>query len=428
MRIETVAGHGGHQSGAHPRAVGPRIDNATPYGGDGLNPMENRSASQLPDGFPHPWPRPPAQDVLEQRMAAMERGIGGLAVASGEAAIVCSAVNITEAGDNLVASGNRYSGSSTLLAQALPPFGVELRCADGHDIDGLARLIDCKTRALFCESVGDPSGEVADLSALAQLAQHHGVPLIVDNTVPSPYLCRPIEHGADIVVHSLTQYIGGGSGLIGGLIVDSGKFPWAEHKEKYRRLTEPDRAGNGMVFTGSSGPHAYLARARAIPPCGLGTVIAMQAALSALQGLATLPVRMDRICDNALALAEYLGSHRLVTWICYAALPSHPDKPLTEAYIGGRASGILSFGIKGGREACARFIDALDLVLCLANPGDMRSLALHPASSTHRHLSSEDRKKAAITDDMIKMSVGLEHIDDIVDDIDRALELSQSAA
>lgn len=428
MRIETVAVHGGYQPDVHLQAANLRIDQAISFGCDSLNPMEHLSDLKLPDGFLDTRLGNPIQDVLEQRVAAMEGGIAGLAFASGQAAIVCSAINITEAGDNLVASSKPYGGSYALFSQTLPPFGVELRCADVHDVEALAQLIDGKTKALFCESVGDPSGEVAELSALAQLAHDHGIPLIVDNTVPSPYLCRPIEHEADIVVHSLTKYIGGDGGVVGGLIVDSGKFPWAQHKAKYRRLNEPDRACHGMVFTEAFGPYAYVARARAIPFCGTGAAIAPQTAFLVLQGIGTLPVRMDRICDNTLALAEYLSSHRRVTWVSYAALPNHPDKPLTEAYIGGRASGILSFGIKGGREACARFIGSLKLVMRMAKIGDIRSLALHPATSTHRQLSPEDQKKAGVSEDMISVSVGLEHIDDVVDDIDRALEESQSAA
>jgi O-acetylhomoserine (thiol)-lyase len=303
-----------------------------------------------------------------------------------------------------------------------------VRFADVHDVEGLAKLIDCRTKALFCESIENPSGEVADLPALAHLAHSHGIPLIADNTVPSPYLCRPIEHGADIVVHSLTKYIGGHGRVIGGVLVDSGKFPWSEHKAKYRSLNQPDRTCQGIVFTEAFGPCAYIVKASAIPLRSIGAAIAPQAAFLALQGLGTLPVRMDRICDNAVALAEYLASHRRVTWVSYAALPNHPDRPLTEKYTGGRASGILSFGVKGGREASARFIGSLKLVMCAANIGDIRSQAVHPATSTHRQLSPGDQKKAGVSEDMICVSVGLEHIDDVVDDIDRALEESQSAA
>jgi O-acetylhomoserine (thiol)-lyase len=296
-----------------------------------------------------------------------------------------------------------------------------VRFADPRKPESFGTLIDERTKAVFCESIGNPLGNVTDIRALADVAHAHGVPLIVDNTVPSPYLLRPIEHGADIVVHALTKYLNGHGNSIGGIIVDSGKFPWAQHKARFRRLNEPDVSYHGVVYTEALGPAAYIGRARVVPLRNMGAAISPFNAWLVLQGIETLPLRMDRICDNTLALAKHLQAHPKVKWVKYAGLPGHPQHALAQKYLGGRASGILTFGLEGGREAGARFLDALQLFTRLVNIGDVRSLATHPASTTHRQLSPEELAKAGVSEDTVRLSVGIEHIDDLRADLDQAL-------
>ncbi|MGH8672230.1 MAG: O-acetylhomoserine aminocarboxypropyltransferase/cysteine synthase family protein, partial [Burkholderiales bacterium] len=367
----------------------------------------------------------PTTEVLELRVAAMEGGVGALALASGMAAITYSIMTIAEAGDNIVTTATLYGGTYNLFAHTLPQYGIEVRFADYRDIAGFAKLIDKKTKAVFCESIGNPLGNVVDIGALAKLAHKRGVPLIVDNTVPTPYLCRPFEHGADIVVHSLTKYMGGHGTTIGGIIVDSGEFPWAEHKQRFRRLNEPDVSYHGVVYTQALGAAAYIGRARVVPLRNMGGAISPFNSFLSLQGIETLAVRMDRHCDNALAVARYLQKHPKVTWVRYAGLPDSPSKPLVDKYMGGRASSILSFGIKGGRKAGAKFIDALKLIVRLVNIGDAKSLACHPATTTHRQLSPAEMEKAGVSEDMVRLSIGIEHIDDIIDDIEQALKTAR---
>ena len=367
----------------------------------------------------------PTCDVLEKRVAALEGGIAGLAVASGQAAIMYAIQTIAEAGDNIVSSTALYGGTYNLFAHTLPQIGIQVRFADYRDPASFAPLIDARTKAIFCESVGNPLGNITDFEALAAIAHAHGIPLIVDNTVPSPYLCRPIEHGADIVVHSLTKYLGGHGTSIGGIIVDSGKFPWAEHKERFRRLNEPDVSYHGVVYTEALGPAAYIGRARVVPLRNMGAAISPFNAFLILQGVETLPLRMDRICESTLKVAEFLKEHAKVAWVNYAGLPDHPDYPLVQKYMGGRASGILNFGVKStdgdGKAAGGRFQDALKLVTRLVNIGDSKSLACHPASTTHRQLSPAEMAKAGVSEDMVRLSIGIEHIDDILADLDQAL-------
>ncbi|MEJ1335411.1 MAG: aminotransferase class I/II-fold pyridoxal phosphate-dependent enzyme, partial [Candidatus Sedimenticola sp. (ex Thyasira tokunagai)] len=363
----------------------------------------------------------PTTDVLEKRVAAMEGGIGALGLASGMAAITYAIFTIAEAGDNIVTTSTLYGGTYNLFAHTLPQLGIQSRFADYRDVDAMAALIDDKTKAVFCESIGNPAGNVADLSAMAAMAHAHGVPLIVDNTVPSPYLCRPFEHGADIVVHALTKYMGGHGTTIGGILVDSGKFPWAEHKERFRRLNEPDVSYHGVVYTEALGEAAFIGRARVVPLRNMGAAISPFNSFQILQGIETLHVRMDRHCENAMAAANFLQDHPQVEWARYAGLDSHPDKPLVERYMGGKASSILSFGIKGGKEAGAKFIDALQLAVRLVNIGDAKTLACHPATTTHRQLSPEEMVTAGVSEDMVRLSIGIEHIDDIIADIEQAL-------
>ena len=420
MKIETIAVHGGYSPDPTTKAVAPPIYQTTSYAFDstqhGADLFDLKVAGNIYTRIMNP-----TTDILEKRVAEMEGGIGGLALASGMAAITYAIMTIAEAGDNIVTSSTLYGGTYNLFAHTLPRYGIEVRFADYRDPDSFAKLIDSRTKALFCESVGNPLGNVTDLEKLAQVAHAQGVPLIVDNTVPTPYLCRPFEHGADIVVHALTKYLGGHGNSIGGMIVDSGKFPWAEHKERFARLNEPDVSYHGVVYTEALGPAAYIGRARVVPLRNMGAAISPFNSFLILQGIETLHLRMDRICENAQAIAAKLKSHPQVNWVNYAGLPDSPSKALTDKYMGGKASGIVSFGIKGGRDAGAKFIDALQLIVRLVNIGDAKSLACHPASTTHRQLSPEELGKAGVSEDMIRLSIGIEHIDDLMADIDQAL-------
>ena len=367
----------------------------------------------------------PTQDVLEQRLAALEGGIASLALASGQAAVTYSIMTISEAGDNIVASGALYGGTYNLFAHTLPQYGIEARFGDYRDPASFEPLIDSKTKALFVESLGNPQGNVTDLQRFADMAHRHGIPLIVDNTVPTPYLCRPFEHGADIVVHSLTKYLGGHGTSVGGAIVDSGKFPWADHKKRFRRLNEPDVSYHGVIYTEALGPAAYIGRARIVPLRNTGAAISPFNAFLILQGIETLSLRMDRISASALHIAKHLKNHEKIAWVTYAGLEDHPDHALVDKYLSGKASGLLTFGLKGpaglGSERGARFLDALRLFTRLVNIGDVRSLATHPASTTHRQLSPDELKKAGVSEDGVRLSIGLEHIKDLLSDLDHAL-------
>ena len=368
----------------------------------------------------------PTNDVLEQRLAALEGGIAALALASGQAAVTYAIQTITEAGDNIIASTALYGGTYNLLAHTLPLSGITTRFADPRNLASFEALFDDKTKAVFIESLSNPQGTVTDIAAIAAIAHRHGVPLIVDNTVATPYLLRPFEHGADIVVHSLTKYLGGHGTSIGGAIVDSGKFPWAQHQARFKRLNEPDASYHGVVYTEALGPAAYIGRARVVPLRNTGAALSPFNAFLILQGIETLALRMDRINDNALQVAQFLQSHAKVAWVSYAALPSHPDHALTQKYLGGKASGLLTFGVKSepgdGRQAGAAFLDALKLFTRLVNIGEAKSLATHPASTTHRQLSAEELIKAGVPEDAVRLSVGIEHIDDLLADLEAALQ------
>jgi O-acetylhomoserine (thiol)-lyase len=420
MRIETIAVHGGYSPEPTTKAVAVPIYQTTSYAFDNTQHGADLFDLKVPGNI-YTRIMNPTQDVLEKRVAAMEGGVAGLALASGQAAVTYSIQTISEAGDNIVSASTLYGGTYNLFAHTLPQYGIEVRFADYREPDTFEKLIDGKTKAVFCESIGNPLGNVTDFARLADIAHRHGVPLIIDNTVPSPYLCRPFEHGADIVVHSLTKYMGGHGNSIGGILVDSGKFPWAEHKQKFRRLNEPDVSYHGVVYTEALGPAAYIGRARVVPLRNMGAAISPFNAFLVLQGIETLPLRMDRICENTLKVVQFLQKHTKVTWVNYAGSPEHKDHGLVQRYMGGRASGIFTFGVKGGREAGARFQDALKLVTRLVNIGDCKSLACHPASTTHRQLSPEELAKAGVTEETVRLSIGIEHIDDIVADIDQAL-------
>jgi O-acetylhomoserine (thiol)-lyase len=368
----------------------------------------------------------PTQDVLEQRLAALEGGIAALAVASGQAAVTYAIQTISEAGDNIVSSSALYGGTYNLFAHTLPQFGIQTRFADHTKPESFDALIDARTKAVFVESLGNPQGRVTDIARIAEVAHRHGVPLIVDNTVPSPYLCRPIEHGADIVVQSLTKYLGGHGTSIGGAIVDSGKFPWSQHKDRFKRLNEPDVSYHGVVYTEALGPAAYIGRARVVPLRNTGAAISPFNAFLILQGIETLALRMDRISENALQVARHLKGHPKVAWVTYAGLEDHPDHALVGKYLSGKASGLLSFAPKSAegspREVGARFLDRLKLFTRLVNIGDAKSLATHPASTTHRQLAPEELAQAGVSEDSVRLSIGIEHIDDLRADLDQALE------
>lgn len=420
MKLETLAIHGGYSPDPTTKAVAVPIYQTTSYAFDntqhGADLFDLKVAGNIYTRMMNP-----TTDVLEKRVAAMEGGVAGLALASGMAAITYAILTIAEAGDNIITTSTLYGGTYNLFAHTLPQYGITARFADYRDPDSFAQLIDGKTKAIFCESIGNPLGNVVDFGALAAVAHAHGIPLIVDNTVPTPYLCRPIEHGADIVVHSLTKYMGGHGNSIGGIIVDSGKFPWAEHKTRFRRLNEPDVSYHGVVYTESFGAAAYIARARVVPLRNMGAAISPFNTFLLLQGIETLAVRMDRLCDNAIAVAKYLQQHPQVSWVQYAGLADNPSKALVDKYMGGRASSILSFGIKGGAVTGGKFIDALQLITRLVNIGDAKSLACHPATTTHRQLSPLELEKAGVPEDMVRLSIGLEHVDDILADVTQAL-------
>ncbi|MCZ7560547.1 MAG: aminotransferase class I/II-fold pyridoxal phosphate-dependent enzyme [Burkholderiaceae bacterium] len=421
MRLETLAVHAGYTPEPTTKAVAVPIYQTVAYAFDSAQHGADLFDLKVPGNI-YTRIMNPTEDVLEKRVAALEGGVGALALASGMAAITYAIQTITEAGDNIVSASQLYGGTYNLFAHTFPQQGIEVRFADARKPENFAALIDARTKLIFCESIGNPLGNVADIGALAEVAHAHGIPLVVDNTVPSPYLCRPFEHGADIVVHALTKYLGGHGNSLAGAIVDSGKFPWAEHKARFKRLNEPDVSYHGVVYTEALGPAAYIGRARVVPLRNTGGAISPFNAFLILQGIETLPLRMERICENTLAIAKHLQKHPKVGWVQYAGLPEHPDHALVKKYMGGRASGILSFGLKqGGREAGARVLDALQLFTRLVNIGDAKSLATHPASTTHRQLSPEELAKAGVSEDMLRLSIGIEHIDDLIEDLDRAL-------
>ena len=420
MKLETIAVHGGQKPDPTTKAVAVPIYQTVAYAFDdtqhGADLFDLKVAGNIYTRIMNP-----TSAVLEQRLAELEGGIGALAVASGMAAISYAIQTITESGDNIVSASTLYGGTYNLFAHTFPQLGIEARFADYRQPNAFEPLIDARTKAIYCESIGNPLGNITDIAALAAIAHRHGIPLIVDNTVPSPALCRPFEHGADIVVHSLTKYCGGHGNSIGGAIVDSGKFPWAQHKARFKRLNEPDVSYHGVVYTEALGPAAYIGRARVVPLRNMGAALSPMNAFLILQGIETLALRMDRICDNTLKIAAYLKKHPKVGWVNYAGLPDHADHALVQKTMGGRASGIVSFGVQGGRDGGARFQDALKLFTRLVNIGDARSLACHPASTTHRQLGPDELAKAGVSVDMVRLSVGIEHIDDLLEDLEQAL-------
>lgn len=421
MKMESMALHHGYTAEATTKAAAVPIYQTTSYTFD--NTQHGADLFDLKvQGNIYTRIMNPTTDVLEQRIAAMEGGIAGLCVASGMAAITYAIQCLCETGDNIVSTSQLYGGTYNLFAHTFPKQGIDVRMVSHDDYDGFDAAIDANTKALFCESIGNPAGNIVDLKKLSEIAHRHGIPVIVDNTVATPVLCRPFEHGADIVIHSLTKYIGGHGTSIGGIIVDSGQFDWSADPKRFAVFNQPDPSYHGVVYTEALGPAAFIGRCRVVPLRNMGAAISPMNAFQILQGLETLCLRMERHCDNAEKLAEFLVKHSKVSWVNYAGLTNSPYHTTCKKITGGKASGILSFGIEGGREAGANFIDALQMILRLVNIGDAKSLACHPASTTHRQLNDDELASAGVSADLVRISVGIENIDDIIADVSQALE------
>lgn len=420
MRDETLAIHFGYETDPTTKSVATPIYQTVAYEFD--NAQHGADLFNLAvAGNIYTRIMNPTNDVLEKRMAALEGGIAGLAVSAGSAAIHYAILTLAQAGDNIVSTPQLYGGTYTLFAHMFPNMGIEVRFAKDDSPESLAALIDEKTKAVYCESIGNPAGNIVDLERVAELAHVQGVPVIVDNTVASPAVCKPIEFGADIVVHSLTKYVGGHGTTLGGMIIDSGKFPWTEHKERFPTLNNPEPSYHDVVYTEAFGSAAFIGRARTVPLRNTGSAMSPMNAFMLMQGLETLSLRMERHCENALKVAQYLQNHDKVSWVSYAGLEDSKFYPLAQKYMKGKPSGILSFGLKDGYDAGVRFYDALKIFKRLVNIGDAKSLACHPASTTHRQLSEAEQKQAGVSPEMIRLSVGIEHIDDILEDLEQAL-------
>lgn len=421
MKLESLALHHGYTAEATTNAAAVPIYQTTSFTFDDTQHGADLFDLKVPGNI-YTRIMNPTTDVLEQRVAAMEGGIAGLAVSSGMAAITYAIQCICDVGSNIVSTSQLYGGTYNLFAHTFPKQGIDVRLVAADDFDAFENAIDENTRAIFCESIGNPAGNVVDIERLAAIGKSHGIPLIVDNTVATPYLCKPIELGAAIVIHSLTKYIGGHGTSIGGMIVDSGAFDWAANKQRFPMLNEPDPSYHGVVYTEALGPAAFIGRCRVVPLRNTGAAISPHNAFLILQGLETLGLRMERHCDNAEKLAAFLNDHNKVGWVNYAALPDNSYNALCRKITGGRASGILSFGVSGGREGGTQFIDALEMVLRLVNIGDAKSLACHPATTTHRQLSDDELASAGVSADLVRISVGIENIDDIIADVSQALD------
>ena len=422
MKIETIAIHGGYEPEETTKSVAVPIYQTASYAFD-----DTQHGADLFDlkvkGNIYTRIMNPTTEVLENRVSELEGGVGGLAFSSGMAAVTAAILNITSNGDNIVSTSSLYGGTVSLFKDTFPKMGIEARFGNVKDLDGLEKMIDEKTKLIFCESIGNPAANVTDIKEISDIAHQHNIPLFIDNTVPSPYVCRPIEHGADIVIHSLTKYLCGHGTTIGGMIIDSGNFDWKANSDKFPMMSSADPAYHGMVFTDSCGPAAFITRARVVPLRNMGAAISPMNSFQILQGIESLAVRMDRHCSNAQAVAEFLEKHDAVSWVNYPGLKSHPDNKLVEKYMNGKASAIMSFGIKGGAKAGSSFIDKLKLIVRLVNIGDAKSLACHPASTTHRQLSKKELDAAGVPEDMVRLSIGIEHIDDIIEDLSQALSV-----
>ena len=423
MKAATIGIHGGYETDPTTKAVAVPIYQTVAYEFDNAQHGADLFNLAVPGNI-YTRIMNPTADVLEKRVAELEGGIAGLAVSAGSAAVNYSILTIAEAGNNIVSVPLLYGGTYTLFAHMLPKQGIEVRFAEDDSPASLEKLIDDKTSAVYCETIGNPAGNIVDMEAIATMAHKHGVPVIVDNTVATPILIRPIDYGADIVVHSLTKYMGGHGNSLGGVIVDSGKFPWAQHADRFPMLNNPEPSYHGVVYTEALGPAAYIGRARTVPLRNTGSAISPLNAFLILQGIETLALRMERHTENALSVANYLDNHDSVAWVSFAGLPSSPYYELAQKYTNGRPSALLTFGIKGGFEAGVKFYDALKLFKRLVNIGDAKSLAAHPASTTHRQLNDEELAAAGVTPDAIRLCIGIEHIDDILADLEQALAVA----
>jgi O-acetylhomoserine (thiol)-lyase len=424
VKLETAAIHAGYETDPTTKAVAVPIYQTVAYEFDDAQHGADLFNLAVPGNI-YSRIMNPTCDVLEKRVAALDGGIAGLAVSSGSAAVTYSIQTIAESGSNIVSVPQLYGGTYTLFVHMLPKQGIEVRFAEDDSAESMEKLIDEKTAAVFCESIGNPAGNIVDLDAICSMADRHGVPVIVDNTV-APTLIRPIDHGASIVVYSLTKYAGGHGNSLGGMIVDSGKFPWAEHADRFPMLNQPEAAYHGVVYTEALGEAAYIGRARTVPLRNTGSALSPFNAFLILQGIETLTLRMERHCDNAAAVAAHLKKHPAVSWVQYAGLEDSAYYDLAKKYTNGRPSALMTFGVKGGFDAAVKFYDALGLFKRLVNIGDAKSLAAHPASTTHRQLTEDELVKAGVTNDMVRLCVGIEHIDDILADLDQALDQAAS--
>ena len=421
---ETIAIHGGYEVDPTTKAVAVPIYQTVAYAFDSAEHGAALFNLEV-EGFRYTQISNPTNAVLERRVAAMESGLEALSVASGQSATNYALINIAELGTNIVSVPQLYGTTHTLFAHILPRQGITVRFADSDHPDAIEKLIDDGTRAVFCESVGNPAGNICDIEALAFVAHKHGVPLVVDNTVPTPILLRPIQHGADIVVHSLTKFMGGHGTSIGGIIVDSGKFPWRKHRQRFPMLNEPEPSYHGLVYTERYGAAAYIARCRSVCQRTTGSILSPLNAFLLLQGIETVALRIERHVENAKKVADFLRGDSRVDWINYAGFADNPYYALAEKYLQGRACSLLTFGVKGGFEAGTKFYDALRLFKRLVNIGDAKSLACHPASTTHRQMSAQEQEKAGVRPEMIRLSIGIEHVDDIIGDLDQALDATR---
>ncbi len=427
MRNETIAVHGGFDADPATKAVAVPIYQTAAYAFDSAEhgaALFNLEAT----GFRYTRINNPTTDVLDKRVAALEGGVAALSVASGQAALHYATLNVSRMGSNIVSIPQLYGTTHTLFSHLLPSLGVKVRFAKSDHPADVRELIDGDTCAVFCESVGNPAGNICDIEAMAEVAHAGGVPLIVDNTVATPILLRPFEYGADIVVHSLTKFMGGHGTTLGGAIVDSGKFPWRQHRERFPMFNEPDESYHGLVYAEHFGPEAYIARCRSVYQRTTGAVLSPMSAFLLLQGIETIALRIDRHVENARRVAEFLRGDGRIEWVNYVGFPDNPYHALAQKYLGGRACSLLTFGVRGGYEGGTRFYDALRLVKRLVNLGDAKSLACHPASTTHRQMPVAEQQKAGVTPEMIRMSVGIEHVDDIIADLDQALGAAKKSA
>jgi O-acetylhomoserine (thiol)-lyase len=427
MRPETIAIHSGYEVDPTTKAVAVPIYQTVAYAFDSADHAAALFNLET-EGFRYTRIQNPTTAVLERRVAALEGGLEAMCVSSGQAAVNYAVLNVTELGCNIVSVPQLYGTTHTLFAHILPGQGVTVRFAESDHPEAIARLIDDKTRAVFCESVGNPAGNICDLEGLAQVAHDHGIPLIVDNTVASPILLRPIEHGADIVVNSLTKFLGGHGTTLGGVIVDSGNFDWKQDAARFPAFTQPDHSYHGLVYADHFGRAAYIARCRSVYLRTGGAVLSPFSAFLLLQGIETVALRVERHVENGRKVAEYLHSDLRVEWVKYAGFTESPYHSLAQKYLHGRACSLMSVGIKGGYAAAVKFHDALKLVTRLVNLGDAKSLVCHPASTTHRQMSVEEQRSAGVLPEMIRLSIGIEHIDDIIEDLDQALAAAAQAS